>query len=105
MLGVCVLLYGAVSGAVELPVTYGSVIRLQTVKTNRFLFSLPAQWSEGRQVVTATPNRVDLGTYWQVLSDLDSSIRSEIPCGANFRLLHVNTKNFLTLFSTKSDIS
>ena len=98
-------MFRAFSEAAELPVTFGSIVRLKTVKSNRYLFSLPAQWSEGRQVVTASSNRVDLGTYWQVVSDVESLVRSEISCGSSIHLQHVNTKNYLTLTSTKSDIS
>jgi hypothetical protein len=99
------LLLEAVSGSKDIPVTYGSAVKLKIHLKSRFLFSLPAQWSEGRQVVTGSGNRVDPGTYWLVVPETGAEMRTEVPCESNFRLQHVNTQHYLSLSSSASEIS
>ncbi|MES1918529.1 hypothetical protein MHBO_000489 [Bonamia ostreae] len=81
----------------KLPVTYGSVIKLQHQKSNYLLSANEAHWGSGsnQQIVTAMAG--DERTTWQVFSSRKDSKKQGEPirCNSNINFVHTKFKCYL----------
>jgi len=81
-------------------VSYGSVVKLQHVKSGYRLHSHEVAYGSGsgQQSVTATPREDDHGSFWVVKAadaEEEPGQGTPIPCGSRIRLEHLLTKKNL----------